>query len=172
MDFEFLINDKVKNLSLEKKGDGFIFREGGREFKADIFSISQNTVSLIVEGRSHTIHLARDRETLHLFHEGSQFTVLEPSAENSAGAAGGARSREDMLKISAPMPGKVIKVNVADGEKIREKQTLVIVEAMKMENEIKAELDCRVKKVCCAPGDLVDVTTILIELEGDEESPD
>ena len=172
MEFEFLVNDKVKNLSLEKKGERFIFREGDRVFEADILSISPNILSLIADGRSHTIHLARDRETLYLFHNGSQFTVLEPSSENAAGAAGGAKSREDMLKIFAPMPGKVIKVSVADGEKIREKQTLIIVEAMKMENEIKAEMSCRVKKVCCAPGDLVDVTTILIELEGDEESPD
>jgi biotin carboxyl carrier protein len=165
MDFEFLIDGAVKNPSLEKKGDSYIFREGDLEFEADIQPISPNSLSMIAEGRSHIIHFARERETLHLFHNGRHFTVQEPSSEGSVAAAGGAKSREDMLKVSAPMPGKVIKVSVEEGASVREKQTLVIVEAMKMENEVKADLNCRVKKVCCTAGDLVDVTTVLIELE-------
>ena len=54
------------------------------------------------------------------------------------------------------MPGKVIKVNVAEGDEVRKNQTLVIVEAMKMENEIKTASMGVVKKIYVAAGDLVD----------------
>jgi len=165
MEFEFLFEGAVKNLSLEKKGEGYIVREDDRVIEADIRPISPNILSLVIEGRSHTIHFARDGEALHLFLNGRVYTMQETSEESAASAGGGAKSREDMLKISAPMPGKVIKVCVEDGEEVRDKQTLVIVEAMKMENEVKAELDCRVKKICCESGNMVDVTTVLIELE-------
>jgi acetyl/propionyl-CoA carboxylase alpha subunit len=168
MEYEFLIDGTERKLSLERKGregQSYIIREGEREVEADIRPITANMLSVLIEGRSHIIHLARDRETLHLFYKGRCYDVLEPSEEGAAAAGGGAKSREDMLNVSAPMPGKVIKVSVKEGEEVREKQTLVIVEAMKMENEVKAELGCRVKKICCAPGDLVDVTNILVELE-------
>ena len=63
------------------------------------------------------------------------------------------------------MPGKVIKINVSENEKVRKNQTLAIVEAMKMENEIKSSIDGTVKKIFAADGDLVDSENPLIELE-------
>ena len=67
--------------------------------------------------------------------------------------------------VKAPMPGKVIKLNVAEGEEVRKNQTLVIVEAMKMENEIKSAIDGNVKKIHVAAGELVDSEKSLIEIE-------
>jgi len=63
------------------------------------------------------------------------------------------------------MPGKVTKLAVSEGENVRRNQTLVIVEAMKMENEIKTSIDGVVAKVHVAAGDLVDAEKILIEIE-------
>ena len=63
------------------------------------------------------------------------------------------------------MPGKVTKLAVSVGENVRRNQTLVIVEAMKMENEIKTSIDGVVAKVHVAAGDLVDAEKILIEIE-------
>jgi biotin carboxyl carrier protein len=63
------------------------------------------------------------------------------------------------------MPGKVTKVAVAEGEEVRKNQTLVIVEAMKMENEIKTSIDGVVAKIHVAAGDLVDAERPLVEIE-------
>jgi biotin carboxyl carrier protein len=169
MEYEFLIDGELKSLALEQKGSGYIIRDGRLDLEADIHAISPNTLSMIINGQSQTIHFARDKEILYLFYNGSHFAVQEPSSEGAVVSATGSKSREDMLKISTPMPGKVIKVCVEEGEEVREKQTLVIVEAMKMENEIKAELNCRVKKIFCLSGDLVDVTTNLMELVETED---
>ncbi len=66
--------------------------------------------------------------------------------------------------IKAPMPGKVIKIDVSEKEEVRKNQTLVVVEAMKMENEIKSTIDGYVKKIFVSAGDLVDSEKPLIEL--------
>jgi biotin carboxyl carrier protein len=63
------------------------------------------------------------------------------------------------------MPGKVTKIAVVEGENVRKNQTLVIVEAMKMENEIKTAIDGVVTKIHVAVGDLVDSERPLIEVE-------
>jgi len=63
------------------------------------------------------------------------------------------------------MPGKVIKVQVTVGESVRKNQTLVIVEAMKMENEIRSAIEGVVRKIHVAAGDLVDPERPMIELE-------
>ncbi len=62
------------------------------------------------------------------------------------------------------MPGKVIKVSVSENETVRKNQTLAIVEAMKMENEIKSSIEGYVKKIFVSAGDLVDSEKPLIEL--------
>ncbi|MCE9600475.1 MAG: acetyl-CoA carboxylase biotin carboxyl carrier protein subunit [Spirochaetia bacterium] len=66
----------------------------------------------------------------------------------------------------SPMPGKVIAVPVAVGDSVQKDQTVVIVEAMKMENAIKAGLSGKVKAVHCKVGDLISPDLNLIEIEG------
>lgn len=68
------------------------------------------------------------------------------------------------MTYCSPMPGKVIKVNVKEGDKVKEGDVLCVVEAMKMENNIKAMASAKVAKVFVNEGDKVDVKNILIEL--------
>jgi len=66
----------------------------------------------------------------------------------------------------SPMPGKVIAVQVSVGDSVQKDQTVIIVEAMKMENAIKAGLSGKVKGVHCKVGDLVSPDLNLVEIEG------
>ena len=67
-------------------------------------------------------------------------------------------------QVTAPMPGNILKVNVNVGDKVAEGQVLVILEAMKMENEIVAEQDGTVASINVAKGDVVDVGAVLMTL--------
>ena len=67
------------------------------------------------------------------------------------------------------MPGKVVKILVKQGDRVEKSQGLVIVEAMKMENEIKSGSGAVVKKINFKEGDLVDAAVPIIELELEEE---
>ncbi len=83
---------------------------------------------------------------------------------NDAKDYSAAVAKNNDLIYYSPMPGKVIKVNVREGDEIREGDVLCVVEAMKMENNIKAVTSAKVAKVFAKEGDKIDVKTILIEL--------
>ncbi len=165
MEFEFLIENVLHKISLEKKEDLFIVSDGEKIYEADIRFISPNIISILMEGRSYRVYFTRDREKRFLSIEGQQFTVQEPLEGGEGLQKDEVRSGEDELMVKAPMPGKVIKIDVSEKEEVRKNQTLAIVEAMKMENEIKSTIEGYVKKIFVSAGDLVDSEKPLIELE-------
>ncbi|MDE3150847.1 MAG: hypothetical protein KGL93_01230 [Gemmatimonadota bacterium] len=79
-----------------------------------------------------------------------------------SGAAAGATGPAPLV---APMPGLIVRVNARPGDQVRAGQGLVVMEAMKMENELRATADGTVKAVLVAPGKAVDKGAVLLELE-------
>ncbi len=165
MDYEFIIDGDLHEISLNKKDEQFYISLGEESKRADIRGISDNVVSLLTGGRSYCIYLASDKKQCHIRINGHNFMVEELSDEAEVFAGEEQDSQEDALFIKAPMPGKVIKIDVKEKQAVRKNQTLAVVEAMKMENEIKSSIEGQVKKINAAPGDLVDPDMILIELE-------
>jgi len=164
VEYEFLVNNVLHKVSLEKKENIFLVSDGKKTFKADICFISPNVISILIKGRSHKVYLARDKDRMYLSLEGEQFIVQETLESGESFQKSEEKSQEDELMIKAPMPGKVIKINVSEKEKVRKNQTLAIVEAMKMENEIKSSIEGYVKKILVSAGDLVDSENPLMEL--------
>ena len=127
---------------------------------------------LLVNGRSHRlvarpeqggtwdIHLRGRRVRARAVDERTR--AIEEMTGAGAGPAG-------PRPVRAPMPGLVVKVEVAEGDVVEEGQGLVIVEAMKMENELRAEGAATVKTIHVAAGDTVDKDDVLIELAPPED---
>jgi len=165
MEFEFLIGGSDRKVLVEPKEKTFLFHEGADTWEADIRFVSENAVSLLVGSRTYTAYISRDRDSMIVHLNGADYVVAKRDEQ-----AGGSSAREDKelagkVRIKAPMPGKVIKVAVAEGDEVRKNQTLAIVEAMKMENEIKSPGEAVVTKIFVAPGALVDSENPLLELE-------
>ena len=110
--------------------------------------------------------VVRNKDTYYIDIDSVLLEVREPSDEGVAGGAGDQAAVKD--KVFAPMPGKIVKIMVAVGDEVTEKQQLVIVEAMKMENPVPAKANGKVKAVNFSEGDQVDTETPLIELDLDE----
>jgi biotin carboxyl carrier protein len=165
MEFEYIVDGVPRKIAVEKKDGTFLVRDAEMAFAVDIVVLSDSEMMLCVDGRTTTAYLARDGKRKIIFVEGRTVVVLEPGAAAEAFHKADEKALDGGLRIRAPMPGKVIKVQVAEGEDVRKHQTLAIVEAMKMENEITSEIDGRVKKVHVVAGDLVDSDKMLIELE-------
>jgi len=165
VDYEFIIDGDLHEISLEKKDEQFYISLGEESIRADISWISDNVVSLLTGGMSYCFYLASDKKQCHIRINGHNFLVEDPADEGEVFAGGEEGSQEDALFIKAPMPGRVIKIDVKEKQSVRKNQTLAVVEAMKMENEIKSSIDGQVKKINAAPGDLVDPDMVLIELE-------
>ena len=165
MDFEFLLNDVLQKISLEKKDDVYVFSDEEKSFLADIQQISPHQISILIDDVSHRVYIAKDKENRYFLIDGQQFVVKEPTEEVEGFHKEEERTAEGTLLVKAPMPGKVIKICVSEKDEVRKNQTLAIVEAMKMENEIKAPKDGTIKDIHVSAGDLVDSEMPLIELE-------
>ncbi len=170
MEFEFVVDGSRRTIALDKKGEAFIIRCGDQAQDADIRRISAGEILVRTGGHSEIVYIAREGERRFISAGGRSFTVTEPSRDAGRFTEGEERSPDGMASIKAPMPGKVIKINVAEGQEVRKNQSLVIVEAMKMENEIRSAADGVVKRIHVSAGELVDSEKTLIEIEPKTQS--
>jgi acetyl/propionyl-CoA carboxylase alpha subunit len=105
-----------------------------------------------------TFHCVVDGRRLHLFWDGIAY-VLERLQEGARPAA-----RHGAEGLEAPMPGRVIAVRVAPGDEVTRGQELLVIEAMKMENSVRAPRDGIVDSVAAKVGDMVGPGAVLVEL--------
>ena len=165
MDYEFLIDGNLKKITLEKREGRFFVKDDETAYEADIQLIAPGVVSILIAQKSFRVYVIEQNDKRYVHVRGHTFIVQEPMAESANSHTGLQGSSEDELLVKAPMPGKVIKVNVKEKDEVRKNQTLAVVEAMKMENEIKSSIDGFVKKIHVSSGELVDSEKPLIELE-------
>lgn len=171
MEYEFLIDGREHTVSLEERDGFFRIEIEGRSFAADIKRVGENELSFLIGDRVHRVVVVRDDSVRHIQIRGQGYEVADPGEAGGDFADGGS-SPDGGLKVRAPMPGKVIKIDVSAGDPVRINQTLAVIEAMKMENEIKSSIEGSVKAIFNAPGDLVTPEDVLIELIPDQQKPD
>ena len=124
------------------------FRIGDEpEREAQVEAPEPGVYSILIEGRSYDAFVTESPAGLEVSVEGYHFavTVRDPRQWSRNGAG---RSGEGVQTIASPMPGKVVRVLVAAGEEVQPGQGIVVVEAMKMQNEMKAN---RAGKVLTIP---------------------
>jgi 3-methylcrotonyl-CoA carboxylase alpha subunit len=115
------------------------------------------------DGARRTLHFARDAAALYLFWDGVSFK-LEQVREGARRAA-----RPETGALEAPMPGRVSAVKVAKGARVRKGDELLVVEAMKMENALRAPRDGVVRALNVSVGEMVAPGRALVELADDGE---
>ncbi len=156
-----------RELEVERRQDG-LFRvlEDGRERLVDLAPLNGSLASMRCTADHASWRVVAHREgrrnwRIGLWNGDFDVEVLSP-AEALGGAAAAAGGGEAVL--AAPIPGKVVAVKVAEGDRVRAGQPLVVLEAMKMENELAAEREGVVSAVHVAPGDTVEQGAPLVEL--------
>ena len=152
-------------VELEPLGDALRARVEGREHGVALRAEHAHELLLEVDGQRRRIVFARDGGALLVALDGESFR-LEPI---EAGAAPGA-ARHHEHGLEAPMPGLVRSIAVSEGDAVVRGQTLVVLEAMKMEIRITAPEDARILKVRCAVGERVERGQALVDLDGSDQS--
>ncbi len=132
-------------------------RVGERTWRVDAFQADPVTLSMILDGESRTATLEAVKAgvRVHLRDSVQVLDLLdEPRLPGRGGGTGlGAAGRQT---VSAPMPGRVARVLVRPGDEVRAGQALAVVEAMKMENELRSPRDGKVVEVAVAEGQIVE----------------
>ena len=170
MQRELEVNGRVRQVAIHRAGERFAVSVDGRVWQVDAARVAARTLSLIVEpGRSYDVTLAPDAATglLHV-HVG---TTPVPVVVALNGRR--RRGRQDEWhhagsgpqRILAPMPGKIVRVVVKPGEAVRARQTIVVIEAMKMENELRAGRDGTVSELHAREGASVEAGALLVVIQ-------
>jgi acetyl/propionyl-CoA carboxylase alpha subunit len=153
---------------LTTDGDAIDASVDGRRHRAEgvvatsVASVAGATVEaldLTIDGVARRAVVARTRDRIHVAIDGHAWS-FERVDDAQAGGGAGAGSGS----VVAPMPGKVVKVLVAVGDAVTAGQPLVVVEAMKMETTLVAEIDGRVARVAAEAGAMVDAGAVVVEV--------
>jgi len=141
----------------------FIAGVGEQKLNFSLCRVSENCFSLIIDGKSRTVYAAENEDNIYVHIHGRVFR-FEKIRQDSNKLAGGDFAFGSKDEVATPMPGKVVKLLVSEGDSIELGQPLVIVESMKMENEIKSPTKGTVKSVHFRAGDLVKPDQPIIRL--------
>ncbi len=160
-----------REVEVERDGRQFIVTIDGIKRVVDYIPLDGTIASLRYINNGHSFHVTAYREAKRSYRVAvgdreftwDVLTPVEAVSSQSRGASAGAG------RIVAPIPGKVVKVNVATGDDVAQGQSVVVLEAMKMENELEAERSGRVATVHVGAGDTVDAGTVLVELEVEDD---
>jgi acetyl/propionyl-CoA carboxylase alpha subunit len=131
----------------------------GLEFDAVVEPAGDGAVLLTIGGRRMVVRAARSRNGLTVALGPSSFTFSEIASRSSAGRGGAATP-----EMTAPMPGKVLKILVSEGDTVAAGDPLVVLEAMKMETTLFAEGAAVIRKIGVMAGQMVDHGAVLLEL--------
>ncbi len=155
-------------VTVEPQQDKWRVRLDARELIVDAVRIKPGTWSLILDGRSFLVDVDESKQP-NLFHTHRACTpILLESAQRkrlakAMGQGRGVKSRGEVIK--APIAGRVVKLQVELGELVKPGACVAILEAMKMENEIKTSTGGLVASIDVAPGDSVDNGSKLLSLK-------
>ncbi|WNG33843.1 biotin/lipoyl-binding protein [Archangium violaceum] len=154
-------------VDIEPAGENrFKLTHNGKTFLVDALTLDHGAVSMLVDGHSYGVEFDEQGDEVHVLVRG-QVSRIDVADERRlrlrAGSAG--FSVEGKQVIAAPMPGKVVKVLVKLGDEVKEGQGLVVVEAMKMENELKSPKAGKVVELPAKEGTAVEINAKLVVVE-------
>jgi biotin carboxyl carrier protein len=150
----------------ELAADSFAIRFGGNRFEADVRRVGPVSFSVIVNNRSFDFDVVRDGdETVIASRAGSTRLTIVDAARRLARGAGKRREISGRVELKAAMPGRVISVLVSAGDEVAADQGVVVVEAMKMENEVKSPKAGKVVEVKVVAGQTVEKGGLMIVIE-------
>lgn len=165
MTYEIAVDGKIHNLNLQQKDGVWLCALDGLEIVVDAVIVQPNVLSLMVSGRVYEIQLERQGGEIWLWSGGVRHKVEVSDPRSLRGrrtAAGGDRGPQ---KITAPMPGKVVRVLVTENSEVEAGQGVIVVEAMKMQNEIKSPKKGTVRKLNTVVGVAVNAGDVLAVVE-------
>jgi len=161
------LGDQSYTIEIEEIGKSvYRIAVDGNEFLVDGKKTGRTNYSLIVDNRSFEIEVDHAEDEYRVLVDGRNYHInlVDERRVRVGGTQSGLELQGRQL-ISVPMPGKIIAVLVSEGDAVEKGQGLVIVEAMKMENEVRSPATGTVRDIKVKPGDTVEGGAVLVVVE-------
>jgi biotin carboxyl carrier protein len=162
MKIEVRIDNARRSVELTRDANRWRITLDGEPLEADAVAIAPNIYSILLNGKSFEVRVTpAPTGALSLQTDHQEFTaeLLDPRAWRAR--RHGALEAEGRQQVVAPMPGKIIRVLVQAGEKVEAGQGLIVVEAMKMQNEIRSPKSGTVQRLQAKEGQPVNAGEVL-----------
>lgn len=168
MQYEVEVGGRVRNVTVARTGDTFAVAIDGRTRQVDVARIDAHSLSLIVDSvrlKDITISPEAGANRLTVLVGTTPVSVALNSRVRGRASDGDGAAGSGPQRVIAPMPGKIVRILVRAGETVRARQPVIVVEAMKMENELGAGRDGTVAEIHTAEGVSVDAGALLIVIQ-------
>lgn len=165
--YQVRVGEKTFDITVAADGAEFAVTVDGRQRQVVVADLTSCRSQYLVDSLSREIDLRRHNGYWEVFLEGRQFAVetLDYNLAEIKKAAGVKETAKGPAEILAPMPGLVLNIFVEEGAQVERGETLLSLEAMKMENLIRASGPARIKKILVKPGEAIEKGARLIEFE-------
>ncbi len=136
-------------------------------YTLDAQSVDPSIYSIIMDGKSYEIDIDYKDSIYQVHYDGKLFKIelMDELKKRMLEKRGGAGGLEGAYTVKSEMPGKVVEVKVKEGDEIKKGDVLLILESMKMQNEIKSPKDGKVTEVFIKGGDTIEAEANLITIE-------
>jgi biotin carboxyl carrier protein len=163
--YEVIIQGKTRRVELFRTGSGWELKLDGKAFAADVGFLQPGVLSILVDGKSYEVkqQIASGETSIVIGQERFSAVVRDPRSLASRRRAGD--DGHGVRRITAPMPGKVVRIVAAAGTAVESGQAVLVIEAMKMQNELKSPKKGTVKKISVSEGEAVEAGQVLAEVE-------
>lgn len=153
-------------VAFERDAKGQRILLDGQPVNADVVQVTPYTISVLLAGQAYEIHVTPSWDgTLKLQSGPDEFTAEIKDPRAWRGRQQGTLEAEGRQRILAPMPGKVIRLLAKAGDEVEAGQGLIVVEAMKMQNEIRSPKKGKVERLLVQEGQTVETGEILAWVE-------
>ena len=162
MKYVTIINERRFEIEVDNEGRVLI---DGEERDVDFLNLGGSLYSLITENKSFEAVIDDDEGRIDVMMRGRLFEaqVLDERAMLLMQRRGGIVDSSG--EVHAPMPGLIVDVTVEEGEAVAKGQTVVILESMKMQNELKSPIDGSARAIHAVAGQAVDKNDLLVEIK-------
>lgn len=162
MEINIRINDVEKTVKLSPSGDTYVAIVDGREYTVSAATLSHDMLAFFVANRSHTAYVSCGPKGMHMSLDGRDYLVADASPDAETPGASGLHGGDG--RLTAPMPGNIVAVHADAGDDVTAGQPIIVLESMKMQNEIVAPVAGKVTRVGCKVGDQVGFNDVLAEI--------
>jgi biotin carboxyl carrier protein len=166
MNYYINLGDKEVLVGVTESGVAqFKIRVEDREIDVDAHKVESDAWSIVIDNRIYEADIVVSNENIEVLIRGDRYPLRVLNEQKKALSRASEAAEGGKQHIDAPMPGKVVKVLVEEGEEVAANQGVVIIEAMKMENEFKSRAPGKVIEVFVKEGDIVEGGEKLLLIE-------